>query len=73
MFEFEIKLAHVGGWAVDFTRLMLISTQIEVIVGVGIELSNNNNNVGSDFFSILDIDVNNFCGPLGPMDDIIVK
>ena len=31
----------VGGWWVlDFTRLMLISTQVEVVVGVGVELGN---------------------------------
>ena len=29
----------VGGWVLDFTRLMLISTQVEVVVGV--ELGNN--------------------------------
>ena len=30
----------VGGWGLDFTRLMLISTQVEVVVEVGIELGN---------------------------------
>ena len=30
-----------GGWGVlDFTRLMLISTQVEVVVEVGVELGN---------------------------------
>ena len=28
----------VGGWVLDFTRLMLISTQVEVVVEVGVEL-----------------------------------
>ena len=27
-----------GGWVLDFTRLMLISTQVEVVVEVGVEL-----------------------------------
>ena len=27
-----------GGWVIDFTRLMLISTQVEVVVEVGVEL-----------------------------------
>ena len=30
----------VGGWVLDFTRLMLISTQVEVVVEVGVELGN---------------------------------
>ena len=30
----------VGGWGLDFTRLMLISTQVEVVVEVGVELGN---------------------------------
>ena len=30
----------VGGWVLDFTRLMLISTQVEVVVKVGVELGN---------------------------------
>ena len=29
-----------GGWVLDFTRLMLISTQVEVVVEVGVELGN---------------------------------
>ena len=32
-----------GGWVLDFTRLMLISTQVEVVVEVGVELGNNSN------------------------------
>ena len=32
----------VGGWVLDFTRLMLISTQVEVVVEVGVELGNKN-------------------------------
>ena len=28
----------VGGLVLDFTRLMLISTQVEVVVEVGVEL-----------------------------------
>ena len=27
-----------GGWVLDFMRLMLISTQVEVVVEVGVEL-----------------------------------
>ena len=27
-----------GGWLLDFTRLMLISTQVGVVVEVGVEL-----------------------------------
>ena len=27
-----------GWWVLDFTRLMLISTQVEVVVEVGVEL-----------------------------------
>ena len=30
----------VGGWVLDFTRLMLISTHVEVVVEVGVELGN---------------------------------
>ena len=30
----------VGGWVLDFTRLMIISTQVEVVVEVGVELGN---------------------------------
>ena len=30
----------VGGWVLDFTRLMLISTQVKVVVEVGVELGN---------------------------------
>ena len=30
----------VGGSVLDFTRLMLISTQVEVVVEVGVELGN---------------------------------
>ena len=29
-----------GGWVLDFTRLILISTQVEVVVEVGVELGN---------------------------------
>ena len=29
-----------GWWVLDFTRLMLISTQVEVVVEVGVELGN---------------------------------
>ena len=29
-----------GGLVLDFTRLMLISTQVEVVVEVGVELGN---------------------------------
>ena len=32
-----------GWWVLDFTRLMLISTQVEVGVEVGVELGNNYN------------------------------
>ena len=36
----------MGGWLVlDFTRLMLISTQVEVVVEVGVELGKNHNTV----------------------------
>ena len=28
----------LGGWVLDFTRLMLISTQVEVVFEVGVEL-----------------------------------
>ena len=28
----------MGGWVLDCTRLMLISTQVEVVVEVGVEL-----------------------------------
>ena len=31
-----------GGWVLDFTRLMLISTQVEVVVEVGVEFGNYN-------------------------------
>ena len=30
----------VGGWVLDCMRLMLISTQVEVVVEVGVELGN---------------------------------
>ena len=30
----------VGGWALDFTKLILISTQVEVVVEVVVELGN---------------------------------
>ena len=30
----------VGGWVLDFTRFMLISTQVEVVVDVEVELGN---------------------------------
>ena len=29
-----------GCWVLDFTKLMLISTQVEVVVEVGVELGN---------------------------------
>ena len=29
-----------GGWVLDFTRLMLISTQVEVVVEAVVELGN---------------------------------
>ena len=32
-----------GGWVLDFTRLMRISTQVEVVVEVGVELGKNKN------------------------------
>ena len=34
----------VGGWVLDFMRLMLISTQVEVGVEVGVELGKNKKN-----------------------------
>ena len=40
MFYFSSLLALVGGWVLDFTRLILISTQVEVVVEVGVELGN---------------------------------
>ena len=30
-----------AGWVLDFTRLMLISTQVEFVVEVGVELGKN--------------------------------
>ena len=30
-----------GGWVLDFTRLMLISTKVEVVVEDGVELGKN--------------------------------
>ena len=40
-FKLSSLLARVvGGWVLDFTRLMLISTQVEVVVEVGVELGN---------------------------------
>ena len=30
----------MGGWVLDFTRLMLISTLVEVVVEVEVELGN---------------------------------
>ena len=43
----KFKLIHLefttspgGGWVLHFTRLMLISTQVEVVVEVGVELGN---------------------------------
>ena len=33
----------VVGWVLDFMRLMLISTQVEVVVEVGVELGNSTN------------------------------
>ena len=54
MFELSSLLARVvggwlgGGWVLDFTRLMLISTQVEVVVEVGVEL-------GNDILSYADI------------------
>ena len=42
MFLLSSLLARVGGgWVLDFTRLMLISTQVEVVVEVGVELGKN--------------------------------
>ena len=43
-FKLSSLLARVvgGGWVLDFTRLMLISTQVEVVVEVGVELGNTN-------------------------------
>ena len=32
-----------GGWVLEFTRLMLISTQVDVVVEVGVELGNTSN------------------------------
>ena len=41
MLELVITTSPGGGWWVlDFTRLMLISTQVEVVVEVGVELGN---------------------------------
>ena len=40
-FKLSLLLARVvGGWVLDFTRLMLISTQVKVVVEVGVELGN---------------------------------
>ena len=33
----------VGGWVLDYMRLMLISTQVEVVVEVGVEHGNKYN------------------------------
>ena len=39
MLKLVITTSPGGGWWVlDFTRLMLISTQVEVVVEVGVEL-----------------------------------
>ena len=35
----------MGGWLLDFTRLMLISTQVEAVVKVGVELGNINKHI----------------------------
>ena len=40
-FKLSSLLARVGGWLLDFTRSMLISTQVEVVVEVGVELGKN--------------------------------
>ena len=41
-FKLSSLLARVGGgWVLDFTRLMLISTQVEVVVEVGVKLGKN--------------------------------
>ena len=40
---YSLLLAQVvvgGGWMLDFTRLRLISTQVEVVVEVGVQLGN---------------------------------
>ena len=40
-FKIEFTTSPGGGcWVLDFTRLMLISTQVEVGVEVGVELGN---------------------------------
>ena len=45
-FKLRSLLALVvgGGWVLDCTRLMLISTQVEVVVEVGVELGKTRNN-----------------------------
>ena len=40
MLKLVITTSPGGGWVLDFTRLMLISTQVEVVVEVGVELGN---------------------------------
>ena len=59
----------VGGWVLDFTRLMLISTQVEVVVEVGVELGNyrkqrnNKMQISKPFFLLLktEIHICKFC------------
>ena len=41
--KLEFTNSPGGWWLVDFTKLMLILTQVEVGVEVGAELSNNSN------------------------------
>ena len=36
---FEFNTSPVGGWVLDFTRFMLISTQVKVVVGVNLATS----------------------------------
>ena len=44
MYSYSAILAQgVGGWLLDFTRLMLISTQVEAVIEVGVELGNKEN------------------------------
>ena len=39
------KPGWVGGWVLDYTRLMLNLTRVEVAVEVGVELGNNTYNI----------------------------
>ena len=45
----------VGGWVLDFTRLMLISTQVEVVVKVGVELGKIMISVGRSWWNFMKI------------------